>query len=120
MVLALCLQLKWRGKVHSVVEVEGKVEFIHRNASSKNKFPVKKREGGEEVSNNCFIYHFKTNSDIYAAYKHKYLRIYYVSHVKISHEFARLAIFAMIMAFSGVLSFTWINRLLSQWRQLEE
>lgn len=66
MFLALCLQLKWRGKVHSVVE--GKVslflEFIHRNASSK--FPGKKREGGEEVSNNCFVYQFKMNSDIYA------------------------------------------------------
>lgn len=90
MFLALCLQLKWRRKAHSMVEEEGKMslfpEFILSNASCKNKFPGKKRKGEEKVSNNCFVYQFKMNSDIYEAYKHKYVKIYYVSHVKISYE----------------------------------
>lgn len=129
MFLTLCLQLKWREKVHSVVEGKASVfpEFIYRSASSKNIFPGKKREEGKEVSNNCLVYQLKTNSDIYAAYKHKYLKIYYVSQVKISNEAYLLWSWAFL-GFCSLLGLTvsytngssWKNEYKKEWECVKE
>lgn len=67
------------------------------------------------------------NSDVYAAYKHKYLKIYYVSHVKTNYE----AYFLWSWAFLGscplfelTVSYTnggiWKNEYKKEWEHMKE